>query len=318
MNPLHVVAFYRFVAFPDFEEWRAPLLELCLDRGLCGTLLLAPEGLNGTIAGSRADLMAVHEWLARDPRFVELECKWSRAPSPPFARMKVRLKKEIVTMGVPDIDPNQTVGTYVEPEEWNRLLEDPELILVDTRNQYEVALGTFDGAINPNLDSFREFPDWLRNQIDATENPRVAMFCTGGIRCEKSTAFLKQAGLTEVYHLKGGILKYLEKIDAAESRWKGECYVFDERVSVGHGLRPGNYELCRACGDPISAADKESPNFVLGVSCPHCFARSSPEQKRRFAERVRQVNLAKARGKTHLKVSRPNARSHGTPTTSER
>ncbi|MFT5287260.1 MAG: UPF0176 protein [Planctomycetota bacterium] len=311
MDELHVAAFYKFAAFPDYREWQTPLLELCEREGLHGTLLLAPEGLNGTIAGCKAGISALHEFLRRDERFSEFDCKWSTAATPPFARMKVRLKKEIVTMGVPSIDPNQSVGTYVEPQDWNQLLEDPDVILVDTRNQYEVAIGTFKGAVNPKLDSFREFPDWLRQEFNARTNPKVAMFCTGGIRCEKSTAFLKQEGVSEVFHLKGGILKYLETVEEESSLWEGECYVFDERVSVGHGLRPGSYELCRACGDPINAADKMSSDFALGVSCPHCIDRSTPEQKERFTERVRQVEIAKSRGKTHLKA-RPSVKSSST------
>ena len=303
MTSVHIAAIYRFVAFPDFEEWQSPLREVCEANGIRGTILLANEGLNGTIAGTEAGLNAVLEFLAGDERFRGLEPKWSRSSAPPFMRMKVRLKEEIVRMGVPTVDPNKAVGTYVAPEEWNALIADPDVIVVDTRNDYEVAIGTFKGAQNPNLESFREFPEWLRAELVSRDNPKVAMFCTGGIRCEKSTAFLKQEGVEEVFHLKGGILKYLELVPETESLWEGECYVFDERVSVKHGLVEGSYELCRACGDPINATDKESARYRFGVSCPRCFDNTTEAQKERFRERVRQVDLAKARGTTHLKAS---------------
>ncbi|MFT7677958.1 MAG: UPF0176 protein [Planctomycetota bacterium] len=288
MNTLSVAALYRFVAFADFEEWRQPLLDLCVERAVLGTLLLAPEGINGTIAGQRVDVEAVIAFLERDARLTGLDCKWSTAEAPPFRRMKVRLKQEIVTMGVTGIDPNETVGTYVEAADWNRLIEDPEVVLVDTRNDYEVGIGSFKGALNPDLGSFREFPEWLRETFDGLESPKVAMFCTGGIRCEKSTAFLRQAGVSEVYHLKGGILKYLEVVPEEESLWEGECFVFDERVSVVHGLAEGSYEQCRACGFPVNEAGRTSPDYVLGVSCSHCAGLSSAQQKAGFAERARQ------------------------------
>ena len=303
MPELDVVAFYRFVAFSDYVNWQAPLREVCLANHVKGTLLLAPEGINGTIAGSRAGPQTVLDFLGKDERFTELECKWSRASASPFVRMKVRLKREIVTMGVPNVDPNQSAGTYVAPADWNALIEDPDVIVVDTRNDYEVSIGSFRGAKNPKLDSFREFPEWMRRELLEKRVPKVAMFCTGGIRCEKSTAFLKQAGAEEVYHLKGGILKYLETVPESESLWNGECFVFDERVSVKHGLAEGSFELCRGCGDPINASDKASDEFQDGVSCPHCFHRSTSAQKERFAERARQVELARSRGKTHLKSS---------------
>ena len=306
-SELHVAAFYRFAPFPEFAEWRAPLRELCLAHDLRGTLLLAPEGLNGTLAGTRSALEALLDHLGEDERFRELEVKWSRSEHAPFARMKVRLKKEIVRMGVPTVDPTRTVGTYVAPDDWNALISDPEVVVIDTRNDYEVAIGSFEGAENPGLASFREFPEWLRRKFDGAAKPKVAMFCTGGIRCEKSTAFLKEEGVEEVYHLKGGILKYLETVPEAESLWAGECYVFDERVSVKHGLVQGSYELCHACGDPISAKDKAQAAFEWGVSCPHCFERTTPEAKQRFRERVRQVELADARGVTHLGASAGDA-----------
>ncbi|MFT7670539.1 MAG: UPF0176 protein [Planctomycetota bacterium] len=304
MSPLSVAAFYKFAALPDYQEWQEPLLDVCAQNHVEGTLLLAPEGINGTIAGPLNGVQAVLDFLARDERFAGLECKWSSASSPPFQRMKVRLKKEIVTMGVDKIDPNQIVGTYVDPKDWNELLEDPDVVVIDARNDYEIGIGTFKGAQDPEIKSFREFPEWLRQRFKAGDNPKVAMFCTGGIRCEKSTAFLKQEGLQEVFHLKGGILKYLENVPEKESLWEGECFVFDERVSVIHGLRQGSYEQCRACGTPINAHDRESSDYALGVSCPTCVRQSTPEQKASFQERAKQVALAQSRGKSHLKASR--------------
>jgi UPF0176 protein len=305
MKDLLVAALYKFVALPDFEELRQPLLDVCNANDVKGTLLLAAEGLNGTIAGSAAGLQAVLDFLRADERLADLTSKHSSATAPPFQRMKVKLKQEIVTMGVPGIDPNHLVGTYVAAEDWNAVLEDPEVIVVDTRNDYEVAIGTFKGAIDPDIGKFRDFPSWLRERIDTGAKPKVAMFCTGGIRCEKSTAFLKQEGVEEVYHLQGGILKYLETVPEEQSLWEGECFVFDERVAIGHGLVLGSYELCRACRWPINAVDKQSPEFELGVSCPHCVAESTPEQRAKFGERIRQVGLAEARGESHMKVCEP-------------
>ncbi len=295
-----VAALYRFVALPDYRDLRAPLLDLCREQGVCGTLLLASEGINGTIAGSESGIQAVIASLRTEERLAELEVKFSHASQAPFHRMKVRLKKEIVTMGVEGIDPNRVVGTYVEPKNWNALLEDEDVWVVDTRNDYEVAIGSFRGAVDPQIQSFREFPEWIRAQKEAQKKAKVAMFCTGGIRCEKSTAFLKGEGVEEVYHLKGGILKYLEQIPQAESLWKGECFVFDERVAVGHGLKEGSYGLCRACRFPISAEDREASEFVEGVSCVHCHDKTTSEQKAGFAERQRQMELAQARGSQHL------------------
>jgi UPF0176 protein len=295
-----VAALYRFVALPDYRDLREPLLDLCREQGVCGTLLLASEGINGTIAGQESGIQAVIAYLRAEDRLAELEVKYSHASQAPFHRMKVRLKKEIVTMGVEGIDPNRVVGTYVDPKNWNALLEDEDVWVVDTRNDYEVAIGSFRGAVDPQIQSFREFPDWVRAQKEAQRKAKVAMFCTGGIRCEKSTAFLKEEGVEEVYHLKGGILKYLEQIPEEESLWEGECFVFDERVAVGHGLEEGSYGLCRACRLPISAEDREAPEFVEGVSCVHCHDKTTPEQKAGFAERQRQMELAQARGTQHL------------------
>jgi UPF0176 protein len=304
MTEILVAALYQFVALPDFRSLRQPIMDACHARGIRGSLLLAPEGINGTLAGSPEAVGEFLDELRRDDRLQSLEARLSYANSPPFSRLKVKLKQEIVTMGTPGVDPTRSVGTYVEPEEWNRLLEDPEVVVVDTRNDYEVAIGSFRGARNPGLGSFREFPAWLRGQFGGAQPPAVAMFCTGGIRCEKSTAFLRGEGLDDVYHLKGGILGYLERVPPERSLWEGACFVFDERVSVGHGLVVGEHELCRACRWPVDRGQREDPTYVPGVSCPHCIERTTPEQKRRFTNRMRQVALARERGEEHLKVAR--------------
>ncbi|MFT7486729.1 MAG: UPF0176 protein [Candidatus Paceibacteria bacterium] len=301
MDKLHVAALYKFVALPDYDALRDPLLEVCLDHNVKGTLLLAPEGINGTIAGAPDAVKHVLDFLQEDARLAGLEIKFSTASEAPFLRMKVRRKQEIVTMGVPGIDPTQSVGTYVDPADWNQLLEDPDVLVIDTRNDYEVAIGTFKGAKNPRLSFFRDFPAWLREEFASGQKPKVAMFCTGGIRCEKSTAFLKGEGLQEVYHLKGGILKYLENVAQEESLWEGECFVFDERVSVAHGLRRGTYDLCRACRRPINEEHRLTSEFVEGVSCPHCFHESTEQQRASFIERTRQITLARSRGESHMK-----------------
>lgn len=300
-------ALYQFVDLPDFAALRAPLLACCEAHEVKGTLLLAPEGINGTIAGPAAGVRAVLAHLRADPRLARLPHKESWSENPPFHRMKVREKREIVTLRVPGLDPNRTVGQYVKPEDWNALLAGPDVMLIDTRNDYEVAIGTFHGAINPNIKSFTELPAWLDAQpaLQSGKKPRVAMFCTGGIRCEKSTALMKMRGFEEVYHLEGGILKYLESVPPAQSAWEGECFVFDERVSVGHGLVPGPHELCRSCRWPLSAEDKTSPHYVRGVSCAHCHDQRSPEEKARLAERQKQVELAEARGELHVGARMP-------------
>ncbi len=295
-----VAALYRFARFPDYESFRQPLLELMLAQGVRGTLLLAAEGINGTIAGSREGIDAVVGWLRADERFAPLETKESFVAENPFYRSKVKLKREIVTMGVEDIDPNKIVGTYVEAENWNALISDPDVLLLDTRNKYEVEIGTFEGAINPETDSFREFPDYVKKNLDPEKNRKVAMFCTGGIRCEKSTAYLKQQGFEEVYHLKGGILKYLEKVPESDSKWQGECFVFDNRVTVNHQLEQGQYDQCHACRMPITETDKNSESYQQGVSCPHCFDKHSHDQLKRYAERERQMELARQRGESHI------------------
>jgi UPF0176 protein len=295
-----VAAMYKFVSLPDYQDMREPLLERCRSLGVMGTLLLAEEGINGTVAGKRSQINALLDYLRQDARLADIEHKESLDSERPFYRMKVKLKKEIVTMGVPGIDPRQTVGTYVEPKDWNALIDDPEVVLVDTRNEYEYELGTFDGAINPHTDSFREFPDYVKNELDPQKHKKVAMFCTGGIRCEKSTAYLKEQGFDEVYHLKGGILKYLEEVPEETTKWQGECFVFDNRVAVNHKLEKGSYELCFACRMPIDAQDKQSEHYEEGVSCPRCYELTDDESKARFAERRKQIALAKARGEHHI------------------
>ena len=294
-----VAALYKFVCLDDFEQLREPLLALMLAQDVRGTLLLAGEGINGTISGPRSGIDTVLGWLREDPRLADLEHKESFHDEHPFLRTKVKLKKEIVTMGVEGIDPNRTVGTYLSPEEWNAVISDPETLLIDTRNDYEVEVGTFKGAINPETRTFREFPDYVKDTLDPAKHKKVAMFCTGGIRCEKSTAYLKEQGFEEVYHLKGGILKYLEEMPREDSLWEGECFVFDERVTVDHDLNPGEFDQCHACRRPISDEEKASEKFQLGVSCPKCYDESSPEQKARFAERQKQIELARARGRQH-------------------
>jgi len=295
-----VTALYHFTRLPDFADWQDPLRTHCDAYGIKGTLLLASEGINGTVAGSREAIDALIDWLHAKPEFADLEHKESYAPAMPFYRLKVRLKKEIVTMGVPGTDPTKIVGTYVESQDWNELIVDPDTIVIDTRNDYEVQIGTFDGAVNPQTDAFREFPDWVARNENRLKGKKIAMFCTGGIRCEKSTAFMKSQGYEDVFHLKGGILKYLEDVPEEQSKWKGECFVFDERVSVGHGLRIGPHTLCRACRHPLSPEDLRSPHFKEGISCAHCIDKFTNEDRERFAMRQRQVELAHERGQRHI------------------
>jgi UPF0176 protein len=295
-KPHRVAALYRFCRLDDFESLRAPLAAFCRARGIRGTLLLAAEGINGTIAGSDAAVADLVGYLESIPELNGLEIKYSDAASMPFHRMKVRLKREIVTMGVEGIDPTRSVGTYVAPAEWNALISDPQTVVIDTRNAYEVSLGSFRGAVDPETATFRDFPTWLEENRVALEGRKVAMFCTGGIRCEKATAYAKAIGLETVFHLKGGILKYLEEVPAEQSLWQGECFVFDERVSVTHGLAEGEARLCRACRQPLTPQERLSPHFVEGVSCPHCAATRSDANRARYRERQRQVELARARG----------------------
>ena len=300
MDRIVVAALYRFVRLDGHAVLREPLLEQLAAHGVRGTILLAGEGINGTIAGQREGIDAVLDWLRRDPRLSALTHKESACDTMPFSRTKVRLKKEIVTMGIDGLDPEHAAGTYVKPADWNDLINDPDVTLIDTRNDYEVELGTFEGAVDPQTSAFREFPGYAQTHLDPAKHKRVAMFCTGGIRCEKSTAYLKQLGFEEVYHLEGGILKYLEEVPPEESKWKGECFVFDERVSVGHGLEPGPYKLCYACRMPISEADMQSEHFIKGVSCPRCFDAVDAERRARFEQRQLQVELAAQRGHAHI------------------
>jgi UPF0176 protein len=295
-----VAALYHFVAFPRFASFREPLQVVCDENGVRGTLLIAHEGINGTIAGTDAGIAAVLSYLRAQPEFAGLEHKESRASAMPFNRMKVRLKKEIVSMGVEDIDPNRVVGTYVAPKDWNALISDPETIVIDTRNDYETAIGIFKGAVDPQTKTFREFPEWVKQNAGLHNKPKIAMYCTGGIRCEKATAFMKQQGFDEVYHLKGGILKYLEEVPQEESLWEGACFVFDERVSVEHGLKEGNHKLCHACRNPITPEEIASPFYEEGVSCSHCHESRSEADRERYRERQRQIALARKRGARHI------------------
>ena len=300
MSDIIVAALYKFVTLEDCEAMRGPLQEACVAAGVRGTLLLAREGVNGTIAGTREAVDRVLAHLKSAPRLADIDHKESRDSHIPFHRMKVKLKREIVTLGVPGVNPDQTVGTYVKPEDWNALVEDPDVLVIDARNDYEVAIGSFRGAVDPGTTSFRDFPDWVRAHCDPAVQKRVAMFCTGGIRCEKASSFMLGEGFEEVYHLQGGILKYLETVPEGESAWEGECFVFDNRVSVNHRLEKGSYDQCHACRRPITGEDKRSPLYQEGVSCPHCSDQLTDEQRARFAERQKQVELATARNRQHI------------------
>lgn len=297
---LTVAAFYHFTRLADPAALRAPLLALASGAGVRGSILLAGEGINGTIAGPREGVDAVLAHLRALPGCDGLEWKEARAETPPFGRMKVRLKREIVTMGQPGIDPVARVGHYVTPADWNALISAPDVAVIDTRNAYEVAIGSFQGAIDPQTRSFGEFPAWWQANAAAFAGKRIAMFCTGGIRCEKSTNYLLGQGVTEVFHLKGGILKYLEEVPAEGSLWQGECFVFDERVSVGHGLEPGPHRFCRACRRPLAPEDLGHPLYEEGVSCGQCHGETSEQDRARYRERQRQMALAEARGERHL------------------
>jgi UPF0176 protein len=300
MSQVVVCALYKFVALPNFEAIRQPLLTVMENADIKGTLLLAQEGINGTVAGSQASIEALLAWFETQEGLSNIVTKLSFDEAMPFYRTKVKLKKEIVTMGIEGIDPRKVVGTYVKPKDWNALISDPDVILVDTRNDYEVQIGTFKNAMNPVTETFREFPQYVKENLDPAIHKKVAMFCTGGIRCEKSTAYLKEQGFEEVYHLEGGILKYLEEVKQEESLWEGECFVFDNRVAVNHQLEKGQYDQCNACRMPITEEEKLSVAFVQGVSCPHCIEKIPEEQRQRYIERERQVQLAKQRGESHI------------------
>jgi UPF0176 protein len=311
MSDVVVAALYKFVALEDFHELREPLLDACLAAGARGTLLLAHEGINGTIAASREGIDEVLAYLRSDPRLQDLEHKESLDDHMPFYRMKVKLKKEIVTMGIAGIDPNQRVGTYVRPTDWNELLSDPEVLLLDTRNDYEVGIGSFRGALDPETTTFREFPAYVRKHLDPGQHKKIAMFCTGGIRCEKASAFMLQEGFQEVYHLQGGILKYLEEVPQEESLWEGECFVFDNRVAVNHRLEKGQYDQCHGCRHPITEQDKKSEKYQKGVCCPRCFGTLSADQIASFRERQKQIELAQARGEVHVGAPPPQRQRTG-------
>ncbi|MEE2527360.1 rhodanese-related sulfurtransferase [Hyphobacterium sp. HN65] len=300
MTEFRVAALYKFTPLQADKALQDKLLSACQANGVMGTLLIASEGINGTIAGSHNAIEAVLDVIRSLPGCGDIEHKDSAASEQPFLRMKVRLKKEIVTLGVPGVDPSKAVGTYVEPEDWNDLISAEDVVTIDTRNDYEVRIGQFKGAVNPETTSFREFPEWFRKFRETRPNARIAMYCTGGIRCEKSTAFALTEGLDEVFHLKGGILKYLERIPEDDSLWDGDCFVFDRRVAVRHGLEEGDYTTCHACREPLAPEDLKSPLFVAGESCPHCHAERTGQQRQRYAERQRQEELAAARGERHV------------------
>jgi len=300
MSKTVISALYHFTILEDFKDLREPLLKLMQDHEIKGSLLLAREGINGTVAGSRQAIDILMAYLRADARLEKLVSKESFSEDMPFHRSKVKLKKEIVTMGVEGIDPNKIVGTYVKPQDWNALISDPDVVVVDTRNDYEVGIGTFKNALNPKTDSFREFPQYVKDNLEDAKGKKVAMFCTGGIRCEKSTAYLKDQGFDDVFHLEGGILKYLEEVPEENSLWQGECFVFDSRVSVKHNLEEGSYDQCYACRMPITEEDKNDPLYQKGISCPHCHDIQTTDQRKRYAERERQMNLARKSGVEHL------------------
>ena len=293
-------ALYKFVSLPRYESLQSPLHALMVKNNVFGTILLAEEGINGTISGLPEDVGVVLEWLKNQPSLSGIGQKNSYHDEIPFYRTKVKLKKEIVTMGVGGINPKEVVGTYVKPREWNALVEDPEVLVIDTRNDYEVEIGSFKNAIDPQTKTFRDFPNWAEKNLDKTQHKKVAMFCTGGIRCEKSTAYLKENGFDEVYHLEGGILKYLEEVPKDQTLWQGECFVFDNRVAVNHDLEKGSYDQCHACRMPITDKEKESKYYQPGLACHHCHDMVADDRKQRFAERQKQVELARERGEDHI------------------
>jgi UPF0176 protein len=286
-----IAAFYKFVSLDDYQNRRQPLLNLCQQHNIKGTILVAAEGINGTIAGTRSSIDTILAALRSDPCFADLEHKESTATKSPFDRLKVRLKREIVTFGIPTVNPSNLVGTYVKPQDWNELIANPDVLVIDTRNQYEVEIGSFAGSIDPHTDSFTEFPAYVAAHLDPQQHKQIAMFCTGGIRCEKATSYLLSQGFENVYHLQGGILKYLEEIPAAQSQWEGECFVFDDRVAVTHGLEPGTHQLCWGCGNPISQSDLTDLDYEPGICCPRCYATITPEQRASRTERWRQLQL---------------------------
>lgn len=310
MSKYLTAALYKFVSLPNYKSLQAPILQACISNNIKGTLLLAEEGINGTIAGLPQDIHNLLQFLRSDAIFgncfADLEHKESFASEHPFYRMKVKLKKEIVTLGVPGVSPTKKVGTYVKPEDWNALISDPDVILIDTRNDYEVDIGTFKGAIDPKTTTFREFPEYVAEHFDKTKHKKVAMFCTGGIRCEKASSYMMDQGFEEVYHLQGGILKYLETVPEAESMWEGECFVFDQRVAVKHNLEVGEFDQCYACRHPLSPAEMQSTQYTAGISCSYCYDKLSEEKKASLTERQKQVILAKQRGQMHIGEKQKN------------
>ena len=290
-----IATFYKFVTISDLKTKRHQIIAACKENKIKGTIILAAEGINGTIAGSKKAIANILMFLRGFESLADLDRKESIAQEPPFIRLKVKIKSEIVTLGIPEVNPNQQVGTYVDPQDWNQVISDPEVVVIDTRNDYEVEIGSFKRAKNPDTESFREFPEYIADNLDPTEHSKVAMFCTGGIRCEKASSYMLSQGFKEVYHLKGGILKYLENIPPEESLWEGECFVFDERVAVKEGLQPGTHELCYACGHPVSEADRQSPQYEAHISCPYCYHELTPEKKARQEDRRRQREQKKLR-----------------------
>ncbi len=298
---MKVVSFYRFLDLEEPKKLRDELQSLCDEQGLLGTILVATEGFNGTLAGTEAAVLAVFDWLRERAGIREqLDARWTEADAAPFRRMRVKLKKEIVTLGRPDILPHKGTGQHVPPEQWNALIEDPDVVVIDTRNHYEYEVGTFPGAIDPGNDSFREFPEFAKELAEQSTDRKLAMFCTGGIRCEKATALMLELGFDEVYHLQGGIINYLETVPAEENRWQGECFVFDQRVAIDRDLAEGGYVQCHACRRPLSTEDMQSPDYREGVSCPRCINEADEDRRARLEERRRQVALAAERGDAHI------------------
>ena len=302
MDKQVIAAFYKFVSLPDYKDLQPKILSSAKENGVKGTILLAEEGINGTVAGTRDGIDTLFKFILSDNRFKGLSYKESfEVPDErTFYRIKVKLKKEIVTIGIPEVSPTKKVGTYIDPKDWNKIIQDPDTIVIDTRNEYETGIGTFKGAIDPHTDTFREFPEYVRKNLDKNKHKKVAMFCTGGIRCEKASSFMLEEGFQEVFHLNGGILKYLEEVPKEESLWDGECFVFDNRVSVDHDLNPGSFDLCHACREPISEEDKKSALYIKGVQCPKCHDIKTEDDRKRYAARQKQVDLAKKRNKNHL------------------
>ncbi len=303
-TPIIVMAMYKFVNFIEFKEFRPQLQTLCRKQNIYGTILLAPEGLNGTVSGHYDDICILMEFLQKNALFTDIEAKFSFCIEQPFHRMKVRLKKEIVTLGQPSIDPENTTGAYIPPKQWNNMLEDPDTIVIDTRNDYEVEIGTFKNALDPKTKTFREFVDYVENtlkpMVKEKKPKNIAMFCTGGIRCEKSTSYLLQEGFKNVYHLKGGILKYIEMVQPEDSLWEGECFVFDNRVSVKQGLEQGEYDMCHACRMPITQKDKTHKHYQAGIACHKCHGSHSEKQLKRYSDRQKQVEIFQKRGTNHI------------------